>query len=252
MAVAQSVYALLVAAGVVGQIINGETSNRISRTVETAAGLPFGQPAFRGAGDHGVVIGGTFAATGAGSAAAGNVGTGVMTASPAITAGAKSGRYTAVLTGTSATAPYIVYDPDGNVAGHGVVATANTTIPGITTFTISNAGTMTAGDTFFIDVTYTANVKFMGLAILDHVVPAVGAGGVPDQYPQYYTAALMTMGQMVVTAGATVADGDDVYWNPATKRYTNTATHVRIPNCKFDMDSTDGNLVVIGLKTRIV
>jgi hypothetical protein len=250
MAVAQSTYALLVAAGLVGQIINGEASNRISRTVESAAGLPFGQPAFRGANDHGVVIGGTYAATSVGSAAAsGNVGTGAITAAPAVVAPAKAGRYSIVLTATGATAPWVMYAPDGTLVGHGVVASA-ATIDGIGPFTIANAGTMTAGDTYYIDVTYTANAKFIGLAILDHVVPAVGAGGVPDQYPQYYSAALMTSGQMLVTAGATVTDGDSVYWNPATGRYTNTTTHIRIPNCKFDTDAVNGGLVVISLKTR--
>lgn len=248
MAIAQNIYPLVHPIGLVGQIINGETSNRISRTVETAAGMAFGQPAFRGTGDHGVVIGGTFAATGVGSASAGNIGTGVITASPAITAGAAQGRYQAVLIGTSATAPYLVYNPDGVVVGDGVVATANTTIPGITTFTISNAGTMTAGDTYYIDVTYTANRDFMGIAVLDHGVPPNAT--TPDAYPQYYTANLMTEGQMIVTAGASVADGDLVYWNPATLRYTNTATHIRIPGATFDTTSTDGNLVEISLKTR--
>lgn len=40
--------------GFPGMLANGETQNRISRTVEPAAGLPFGAPAFRGADDHGV------------------------------------------------------------------------------------------------------------------------------------------------------------------------------------------------------
>lgn len=245
MAVAQSTYPLTHPIGLVGQIINGETSNRISRTVETAAGLAFGAPAFRGSDDHGVVAGGTFAATGAGSEKAGNVGTGTITDAPAISAGAKQGRYQAVLIGTSATAPYLVYDPDGLLVGEGVVATANTTIPGIDSFTISNAGTMTAGDTFYIDVTYTANAEFMGLAVLDHSVPP--DADTPDVYPQYYTANILTLGQMIVTAGASVADGDDLYWNPATGRYTNTTTHIRIPGGKFDTTSTDGNLVQISL-----
>ena len=41
------------AKGFPGQVTNGETSNRISRTVEDAAGLAFGAAAFRGAGDRG-------------------------------------------------------------------------------------------------------------------------------------------------------------------------------------------------------
>lgn len=246
----QTDYGLAPAKGLPGQIANEEKCNKVSRTVESAAGIAFGQPAFRGAGDHGVVAGGTFAATGTGSASAGNVGTGVITASPAITAGAKQGRYTAVLTATGATAPYIVYDPDGLVVGDGVVATANTTIPGITTFTISNAGTMTAGDTYFIDVVYTANARFLGLSVLNPSVPPAASGAQPDIYPQYFTGAFMTMGQMYVTAGAAVVDGGDVYWNPATGRYTSTVTHIRIPGATFDTSGADGDIVEVSLKLR--
>lgn len=252
MAVAQSTYSTTLPVGLAGQIANGETSNRISRTVESSAGVGFGQPVFRGSGDHGVVIGGTFAATGAGSAAAsGNVGTGTITATPAITAGAKAGRYTIILLATSATAAYAVYDPDGLLVGHGNVATANTTIHGITTFTISNAGAMTIGDTYYIDVTYTANVQFMGLTILSHSLQVL-AGGTADLYAQHSTANIMTDGVMWVTAGASVTDGSDVYWNPATGRYTSTTTHIRIPNAKFDGDGTNGNLVKVALKSRLI
>lgn len=244
----QTTYTAAPAKGLPGQVANAENSNRISRTVESAAGIAFGQPAFRGTGDHGVVVGGTFAATGTGSADARNTGTGVITASPSITAGAKQGRYTAVLAATSATAPYLVYDPDGLLVGDGIVATANTTIPGITTFTISNAGTMTAGDTYYIDVAYTANGAFAGIAILNPAVPPDAT--TPDAYPQYFTGAFLTQGSMNVTAGASVVDGGDVYWNPATGRYTSTTTHIRIPNAKFDTTGGNGDIVEISLKNR--
>lgn len=251
MATYQTTYGNAPAKGLPGQIANEEKCNKVSRTVESSAGIGFGQPAFRGSGDHGVVVGGTFAATGAGSAAAsGNVGTGTITASPTITAGAKQGRYRIVLTGTSATAPYLVFDPDGLLVGEGVVATANTSIPGITTFTISNAGTMTAGDTYYIDVTYTANAKFLGLAVLNPAVPPAATGAAADLYPQYFTGAFMTQGQMYVTAGASVVDGGDVYWNPATGRYTSTTTHIRIPGAVFDTTGGDGDIVEVSLKNR--
>lgn len=51
----QSTYADDFAKGYPGMVANGETSNRISRTVETAAGAPFGSPLYRGAADHGCV-----------------------------------------------------------------------------------------------------------------------------------------------------------------------------------------------------
>lgn len=54
MAVVQSTYSENMAAGYPGMIANGETSNRISRTVEDAAGIAFGKAVFRGTGDHGI------------------------------------------------------------------------------------------------------------------------------------------------------------------------------------------------------
>lgn len=47
-------YATQYAVGYPGMIANGETSNRISRNIEDAAGIPFGRAAFRGAADRGV------------------------------------------------------------------------------------------------------------------------------------------------------------------------------------------------------
>lgn len=41
--------------GLHGQIANEESCNKVSRTVENAGGIRFGQPVQRGAGDHGVV-----------------------------------------------------------------------------------------------------------------------------------------------------------------------------------------------------
>lgn len=53
MAELQTAYSDTVAKGYPGMVANGETSNRISRTVETAAGIAFGVPVYRGTGDHG-------------------------------------------------------------------------------------------------------------------------------------------------------------------------------------------------------
>lgn len=53
MAVVQDIYNAAPATGFPGMVANGETSNRISRTVEDAAGLGFGKPAFAGADDRG-------------------------------------------------------------------------------------------------------------------------------------------------------------------------------------------------------
>jgi hypothetical protein len=251
MAIAQSDYGVTPAKGLPGQIANEEKCNKISRTVESAAGILFGQPAFRGSGDHGVIAGAAFAATGAGSAAAGNVGTSTITATPAVTAGAQSGRYVITQLPSSATGALNVAAPDGTIVGHGNVGTAITTVPGITSFTVTSGGTATAGDQFYVDVTYTANLDFVGLAVLTEAVPPVAAGAsLVDGYPQYFTGAFMTMGQMDVTAGASVNDGDPVYWNPATKRYTATTTHIRIPGAEFDTTGADGDIVEISVKLR--
>jgi len=53
MPVVQDTYSNYPASGYAGMVANGETSNRISRTIEDAAGVGFGVPVYRGSGDHG-------------------------------------------------------------------------------------------------------------------------------------------------------------------------------------------------------
>ena len=53
MAELQTTYATTLANGYAGMVANGETSNRITRTNEDSAGIGFGQPVYRGSGDHG-------------------------------------------------------------------------------------------------------------------------------------------------------------------------------------------------------
>jgi hypothetical protein len=55
MAEVQTTYTETIAKGTPGMIANGETSNRITRTCEDAAGIGFGVPVYRGTGDHGCV-----------------------------------------------------------------------------------------------------------------------------------------------------------------------------------------------------
>lgn len=50
----QDTFGQSIPVGYPGMVANGETSNRISRTIEDAAGIAFGKAAFRGAGDRGV------------------------------------------------------------------------------------------------------------------------------------------------------------------------------------------------------
>lgn len=49
----QSAYLNTIPTGFAGMVFDGEVSNRISRTVEDAAGIAFGTACFRGAGGHG-------------------------------------------------------------------------------------------------------------------------------------------------------------------------------------------------------
>lgn len=53
MATVQSTFPSTIPVGYAGMVANGETANRITRTVEDAAGIAFGKAAFRGIGDHG-------------------------------------------------------------------------------------------------------------------------------------------------------------------------------------------------------
>jgi len=250
MATYQTTYSAAPAKGLPGQIANEEKCNKVSRAVESAAGIAFGQPAFRGSGDHGVILGGAFAATSVGAAGTPAPAGATISAAPAVAAGAKAGVYTVLCITAGATGKWRIEDPDGVYVG--VATTGTEFVGGGLTFTITDTGTDPAvGEAFTITVTYTANAKFVGLAVLSAAVPPLASGASnPDLYPQYFTGAFMTMGQMYVTAGAAVVDDGDVYWNPATGRFTSTTTHIRIPNATFDTSGGDGDIVEISLKLR--
>lgn len=55
MPVVQDLFPTDYALGFPGMVANGETSNRITRTIEDAAGIPFGAPVFLGATAHGCI-----------------------------------------------------------------------------------------------------------------------------------------------------------------------------------------------------
>lgn len=226
MSTLQSSYTDTIAVAYPGMVASGETSNRIGRTVENSGGIAFGKVAYRGSGDHGCIA--TQTLSGAGSADAGNVGTSTITASPTVGAGAKIGRYTIVQLATSATGALLVTDPDGIVVGHGVVGTAITTVPGITTFTVTSGGTATIGDTFYIDV--TGNPP-LGIVIADHGQRLL-AGQTADKYQQYDTAAILTEGAVWVTLGDTVTDGDPVSVDSSGDFVTGSG--VPLPGWVFD------------------
>lgn len=237
------------AAGYPGMRANTEPENVISRTVESAAGITPGQPAFRGSDDHGCVVGAAFAATGAGAAVAGNTGAQTITAAPPVASPAKPGRYLLTAISAGATAVFLMTDPDGLPLGEAVTGTP-ATIGGIGPFTITDAGTDPAiGDQMSIDVTYTANVDFQGIVVLDPSVPAILTN--PDKIPQNFTASIMNRGVVWVQAGAGgVTDGAQAYWNPATLKYT-TGTGIKLNNCYFDTTAAADALTRLAVRTRI-
>jgi hypothetical protein len=226
-----------------------ENWNIKSRTVETAAGLAFGVPVFQGSHEHGVVAGATQAGTAAGAAVAGNTGNGTMGA-VTVSAGAKQGTYllTIVEPATNAGA-FIVADPDGLIIGNGDVAAAFSA--GGIAFTLADGATdFAAGDQFTIPVTLTANAVFVGISVQDKGTVRT-ATLAADTYAQYETAGVMTEGVIWVTAGAAVATGGRAYWNPATGRYTADATHVPIPNGRYDSTAAaNGDLVRLAIRNR--
>ncbi|MEF2073492.1 structural cement protein Gp24 [Consotaella aegiceratis] len=92
---------------------------------------------------------------------------------------------------------------------------------------------------------------FLGIAVLHPAVPANDSN--PDAYPQYFTGAFMTMGTIFVTADATVAAGDPVYYVTGTGRYTNTdnsSANPVIPDAFFEEAGADGGVVEISLGLR--
>ncbi|OGT55488.1 MAG: hypothetical protein A3E01_09275 [Gammaproteobacteria bacterium RIFCSPHIGHO2_12_FULL_63_22] len=234
MAELQTTYSNTIAAAYAGMIANGETGNRITRTCETAAGIGFGKAVYRGANDHGCLLAQTLA--GAGSEAAGNVGTGTITATPTISAGAKIGRYTVTLLATSATGAFNVTDPDGIVIGTGKIATAFSA--GGVAFTWANGDTMTIGDQAYVDVTGNA---FLGISIATSGQQIL-TGQDADEYQQYDNVPILTSGAIWVTAGGTVTDGAAVH--VAADGDFDTSG-IPLPGWVFDTSGADTNLVKI-------
>jgi hypothetical protein len=93
---------------------------------------------------------------------------------------------------------------------------------------------------------------FLGIAVLNRAVAADAND--PDNYPQYSEAALITVGPVYVTAGATVVPGDDVYWNSSTGRYGTSSggSNVAIPGATFETNGGNGDPVIVSLGNRQV
>lgn len=139
----QSTYATDYTRGFPGMVANGETSNRISRTVEDSAGIAFGKAAFRGAGDHGVTatpaagtfMGITMADAGVVPAAVGGA---VDTYSLYATAGLLNEGVIFVTVGANVADGDAAYVTSGGVFTN--VSSANTAIPAKFDETVSSGG----------------------------------------------------------------------------------------------------------------
>lgn len=240
MAELQTTYSDTIATAYPGLIANGETSNRISRTCETAAGIGFGKAVYRGSGDHGCLLAQTLTATAA--ALGTNTGNGAM-GSITVSAGAMPGVYTLTIVepGTNV-GTFVVEDPLGNQVGDGVVASAFSA--GGLAFTLADGSTdFVAGDSFAITV---AGNAFLGISIATSALGLL-AGADADEYQQYDNVDILTGGTPIwVTAGASVADGDPVGVDssgdfvPAT-----TSGSIPLIDWVFDTTGADDALVKI-------
>ncbi|MFP5078303.1 DUF2190 domain-containing protein [Rhizobium sp. YIM 134829] len=90
----------------------------------------------------------------------------------------------------------------------------------------------------------SASPKFLGITLLDNTQ----VGATVDTYPQYANAAIRQKGPVVVQASVAVAQGDDVYFVPATGVLTNVSSgNVQIPGAKWETSTTGAGLAVVFL-----
>lgn len=244
MAVVQASYTETMRAGFPGMVANAETQNIITRTNAGAAAIAFGMPVLR-SGDHGCVLGTQEVFEAAGAAGVPAPAGATITAAPTVGAGAKEGVYTvtAFVGGAGTASKWNVEDPDGINVGVATGATAFT--GGGLTFTIADAGTDPAiGEQLIVTVTpstATADLDVLGVSVRDASLDIGNA----DTFKQYDSVPVITQGVVWVTAGETLESGDDVFWNPTTSRYTDTATHLPLAGWKFDGAAVNGGLVKI-------
>lgn len=234
MAILQSSYAARLTALQLGQIVNQELQNAVSRLLEDATAVGYGRALYRGANDNGVTA--TRTLTGAGSEpASGNTGNGTITDAPAVTADAQIGRYviTIVEPGTNV-GSFIVEAPDGTIVGEGVVATEF--VGGGLTFTVADGSTdFAAGDRLFVDVTGNG---FEGITFRDTLVESATA----DTFERYDTMPLLKQGVVAVQGSVAVTKGQQAYVTSAGA-WTNVATG----NIKYDGATFDGTTAAAGL-----
>lgn len=229
----QSTYATGQEKGLPGGLVNGENYNAFSRTVESAAGLGFGQPAFQGAADRGCVATRSMSATAA--ALGTNTGNGAFGAITAV-APAQPGEYVlrVIEPGTNA-GTFVLEGPDGVQVGDGAIAAAFSA--GGIGFTLADGATdFVAGDSFKITV---AGEEFLGITRRNPAVsPESG-----DKYGQYKEAAIVDEGVIWVKVEEAVTRNSPVCWNPTSKLWSgDNVNDVVFPKLRYDA-AADANTV---------
>ncbi len=243
MGAVQTTYGTAMGLAVAGMLADMQKSNIISRTA--SGNIGFGLPVIR-VGDHNAILATqeTFEAAAAANATNPPAGA-TITAAPTVSAGAVLGTYKATVISAGATGAWELEDPNGQRIG--TVITGTPYSANGLAFTITDSGADPAvGEQFDIVVTATTltdDLDVLGIAVYDKTL----VHDTPDRYEAYDSVNVLDQGTIWVTAGATVVAGDDVYWNPATSRYTKTTTHLRIPTARFETGGADGGLVIIKL-----
>lgn len=237
MAVIQDTYLSAPVNGYAGMIADGETSNVISRTCEDVAGIAFGKPVYRGAGDHGCT--GAPTLTAAAAALGTNTGNGTFGAITVDDSVARAGVYTLTIIEPGANVgTFVVEDPDGVQIGDGVVASAFNA--GGLAFTLTDGATdFAAGDTFRITVSGGA---LLGIAVANHGIQPLPGGVAADIYPQYESVAIKTSGSIFVEAGGSVVPGGQVFFDGTDFLPSGGQT---LPGWVYDGTAADGEIVKI-------
>ena len=234
----QTTYSETVAAGYPGMVADGETSNRISLSIETSTGIGFGKAVYTGSGGNGCLAAQTL--TGSSAVAGTNTGNGTVSAIVVTEEeGAMPGVYDVVfIEPTTNLGTFIVNDPNGELVGDGVVGT-EFDVGGIT-FTISDGSTdFVAGDRFAITV---AGNKFVGISIANAAL-GLAPGETADLYQRYDAVDIMVSGAIYVEAGETVARGAAVLVD-ADGNFVDSAG-IPCPGWIFDQAGSDGDAVRI-------
>jgi len=116
---------------------------------------------------------------------------------------------------------------------------------------VSGANDVIAGFSYWGYQTITPNglVKESKYDVLDNSVVVRTTNYSFDSFREGDQFLLIKEGYMDVVVSADVAVGDDVYYNPTTKLYTNVSTNnIKVGNTKFTAPAKNGDKVLVYFK----